>query len=133
MKNHVVIFEARGGTDKGQFGFRKDSKAIIDALKKRGWTAEIIFYDDAHRGEIYRHTLKKADAYISRVNPGNLGSEVGYFQMLRELVSNGVKGLPHPDAMITYGAKSAIERLKGTAFVPEDVYVTLPKNSSTDN
>ena len=28
MKNHVVIFEARGGTDKGQFGFRKDSKAI---------------------------------------------------------------------------------------------------------
>ena len=44
MKNHVVIFEARGGTDKGEFGFRKDSKAIIDALKQRGWTAEIIFY-----------------------------------------------------------------------------------------
>ena len=43
MKNHVVIFEARGGTDKGEFGFRKDSKAIIDALKQRGWTAEIIF------------------------------------------------------------------------------------------
>ena len=42
MKNHVVIFEARGGTDKGEFGFRKDSKAIIDALKQRGWTAEII-------------------------------------------------------------------------------------------
>ena len=36
MRNHVVIFEARGGTDKGEFGFRKDSKAIIDALKERG-------------------------------------------------------------------------------------------------
>ena len=122
MKNHVVIFEARGGTDKGEFGFRKDSKAIIDALKERGWSAEIIFYDDSHRGEIYRHTLKHADAYISRVNPGNLGSEIGYFQMLRELVSQGIKGLPHPDAMISYGAKSAIEQLKGTHLVPSDVY-----------
>lgn len=121
MKNHVVIFEARGGNDKGEFGFRKDSKAVIDALRKRGWSAEIIFYDDASRGEIYRHTLTKADAYISRVNPGNLGNEVGYFQMLRELVGQGVKGLPHPDAMISYGAKSAIEKLKGTAWVPSDV------------
>lgn len=122
MKNHVVIFEARGGTDKGEYGFRKDSKAIIDALKKRGWTAEIIFYDDPNRGEIYRHTIDNADAYISRVNPGNLTNEVGYFQMLRELVANGVKGLPHPDAMITYGAKSAVEKLRGTAFAPEDIY-----------
>lgn len=122
MKKHVVIFEARGGSDKGKYGFRKDSKPIIDSLKNRGWTAEIIFYDDENRGEIYRHTLEKADAYISRVNPGNLPSEVHYFQMLRELVSNGVEGLPHPDAMIAYGAKNAIEKLKGTYLVPEDVY-----------
>ncbi|MEZ5050146.1 MAG: hypothetical protein R2766_10910 [Saprospiraceae bacterium] len=93
MKKHVVIFEARGGSDKGQYGFRKDSKPIIDSLKKRGWTAEIIFYQDEDRGEIYRYTHDKADAYISRVNPGNLVSEVGYFQMLRELVANGIEGL----------------------------------------
>lgn len=122
MKKHVVIFEARGGTDKGKYGFRKDSKPIIDSLKKRGWSAEIIFYKDEDRGEIYRYTLDKADAYISRVNPGNLPDEVGYFQMLRELVSNGVEGLPHPDAMTAYGAKNAVEKLKGTDIVPEDVY-----------
>lgn len=122
MKKHVVIFEARGGSDKGKYGFRKDSKPIIDSLKKRGWSAEIIFYNDADRGEIYRHTINRADAYISRVNPGNLPSEIGYFQMLRELVSNGVEGLPHPDAMTAYGAKNSIERLKGTNIVPEDVY-----------
>lgn len=34
MKKHVVIFEARGGSDKGPYGFRKDSKPIIDSLKK---------------------------------------------------------------------------------------------------
>lgn len=122
MKKHVIIFEARGGSDKGKYGFRKDSKPIIDSLKKRGWTAEIIFYSDKDRGEIYRYAIEKADAYISRVNPGNLISETGYFQMLRELVSNGVEGLPHPDAMIAYGAKNSVEKLKGTPIVPNDVY-----------
>lgn len=122
MKKHVVIFEARGGSDKGKYGFRKDSKPIIDSLKKRGWSAEIIFYQDEDRGEIYRHTIEKADAYISRVNPGNLGNETGYFQMLRELVNNGVEGLPHPDAMIAYGAKNSVEKLKGSEIVPDDVY-----------
>lgn len=122
MKKHVVIFEARGGSDKGKYGFRKDSKPIIDSLKNRGWSAEIIFYKDEDRGEIYRHTLEKADAYISRVNPGNLQDETGYFQMLKELVNNGVEGLPHPDAMTAYGAKNSVEKLKGTDIVPEDVY-----------
>lgn len=64
---------------------------------------------------------EKAGAYISRVNPGNLYDETGYFQMLRELVGNGVEGLPHPDAMINYGAKNSIEGLKGTDLVPPDV------------
>jgi len=49
MKKHVVIFEARGGSDKGKYGFRNDSKPIIDSLKNRGWSAEIIFYRDEDR------------------------------------------------------------------------------------
>lgn len=121
MKKHVIIFEARGGSDKGPYGFRPDSQPIIHSLTKRGWTAEIIFYQDEDRGEIYRYVVEKAGAYISRVNPGNLQDETGYFQMLRELVSNGVEGLPHPDAMISYGAKNSIERLGGTDLVPKDV------------
>ncbi|UTW63148.1 Cj0069 family protein [bacterium SCSIO 12741] len=122
MKKHVVIFEARGGSDKGKYGYRNDSRPIIDSLKRRGWSAEIIFYRDEDRGEIYRHTIEKADAYISRVNPGNLPDEVGYFQMLRELVGHGVEGLPHPDAMTAYGAKNSVEKMKGTDIVPDDVF-----------
>lgn len=133
MKKHVIIFEARGGSDKGQYGFRRDSKPIIDSLQKRGWTAEIIFYNDKDRGEIYRYTHEKADAYISRVNPGNLPDEVGYFQMLRELVANGIEGLPHPDAMLAYGAKNSIERLKGTKLVPADVYTYYDFDTLKEN
>jgi len=42
--------------------------------------------------------------------------------MLRELVNNGIEGLPHPDAMIAYGAKNSVERLKKTQLVPNDVF-----------
>lgn len=122
MKKHVVIFEARGGSDKSKYGYRRDTYPIIQSLQSRGWTAEVIFYTDENRGEIYRYTIDKADAYVSRINPGNLKDETGYFQMLRELVHQGVKGLPHPDAMLNYGAKDSVERLKGTALVPEDVF-----------
>lgn len=122
MKKHVVILEARGGSDKGSYGCRKDSQAIADSLRKRDWSSEIIFYTDEERGEIYRYIIEKAGAYISRVNPGNLKDETGYFQMLRELVKQGVQGLPHPDAMVNYGAKNAVEKLKGSDMVPDDVF-----------
>ncbi len=62
MKKHIIIFEVRGGSDKSPYGFRRDSKPAIDSLKKRGWTAEIIFYQDKDRGEIYRYIHEKADA-----------------------------------------------------------------------
>lgn len=122
MKTHVVILEARGGSDKGPYGCRVDSHAIAESLREKNWSSEIIFYRDEDRGEIYSHITKTAGAYISRVNPGNLSDETGYFQMLRELVKNGVQGLPHPDAMVNYGAKNAVEKLKGSELVPNDVY-----------
>ncbi|MGV6813909.1 MAG: Cj0069 family protein, partial [Phycisphaerales bacterium] len=122
MGNHVVIFEARGGSDKGQYGYRKDSMPIVKALLDRDWTAEIVFYEDEQRGEIYKYAVQNATAYISRINPGNLEDETGYFQMLRELVANGVEGLPHPDAMIAYGAKNALTKLTDTQLVPSDTY-----------
>ncbi|MDH3975040.1 MAG: Cj0069 family protein [Deltaproteobacteria bacterium] len=133
MKTHVVIFEARGGTDKGAYGYRPDSKAIIDSLKKRDWTSEIIFYDDESRGEIFMYTVEKAGAYISRVNPGNLKDETAYFQLLRELVKRGIQGLPHPDVMVNYGAKNAIEKFKGTDIVPNDVYTYYDFDTFKEN
>lgn len=43
MKTHVVIFEVRGGSDKGPYGYRKDSKPIIDSLKKRVGLLKLFF------------------------------------------------------------------------------------------
>lgn len=122
MKKHVVFFEVEGGTDKGLDGYRPDTLPMIESLKKRGWTAEVIFYSDERKDEIFERVVRGADAYVSRINPGNLKDEGAYFQLLRQLCEFGVKGMPHPDAMISYGTKDALVKLRDTPLVPEDTF-----------
>lgn len=122
LKKHVVFFEVRGGTDKGPDGYRRDTMPMVNALRARGWSAEVIFYSVEKNDEIYEHVLKTADAYVSRINPGNLKEEREYFDMLRKLCANGVRGMPHPDAMLGYGAKDALVKLRETSLVPTDTY-----------
>ena len=122
MKKNVVFFEVYGGNDKNFDGFRKDTKPMKNALRKRGWDAEVIFFDVTRKDEIYNYVKENAVAYISRINPGNLKGESEYFQMLRQLCEDGVIGMPHPDCMIGYGAKDALVKLRDTSLVPSDTY-----------
>ncbi len=38
----IAVFESLGGKDKGTDGYRKDTLPIIEAIKKKGWYAEIV-------------------------------------------------------------------------------------------
>lgn len=118
----VIFFEVQGGSDKGPDGYRGDTIPMVKALQQRGQEAEVIFFELAKRDEIFNYVKNNAVAYVSRINPGNLAHEVEYFDMLRELCTAGVIGMPHPDAMIGYGAKDALVKLRHTALVPEDTY-----------
>ncbi len=118
----VIFFEVQGGNDKGPDGHRKDTMPMVDALKQRGQEAEVLFFENEKRDEIFTYVKENAVAYVSRINPGNLKHEAEYFEMLRELCANGVIGMPHPDAMIGYGAKDALVKLRHTPLVPEDTY-----------
>ncbi len=121
MKKHVVFFEAEGGTDKGPDGHRRDTMPMVEALRASGWSAEAVYYRDDERDELFDRVVAKADAYVSRINPGTIpGGESAYFDMLRKLCAAGVVGMPHPDAMIGYGAKDALVKLVGTGLVPPD-------------
>lgn len=122
MKKNVVFFEVRGGSDKGEDGYRKDTMPMVDALKSRGWGAEVIFFEVGKKDEIYEYVKNNFDGYVSRINPGNLKEENEYFAMLRNLCADGLTGMPHPDAMIGYGAKDALTKLAGTNLVPSDTY-----------
>ncbi len=124
MSKNVVIFEARGGSDKGPDGHRKDTMPIVNAINARdGWSSEVIYFEDDRREEIFNYVKDNAVAYISRINPGNLpNGEKLYFETLRNLSDAGVVGMPHPDAMLNFGAKDALFKLRTTDLVPEDTY-----------
>ncbi len=140
MKKHIIVFEAEGGSDKWLDGHRKDTMPIVNALKAKGWSAEVIYFRDEWKDRVIEYAVDKADGYISRINPGNLpNGEKIYFEALREMSDKGLIGMSHPDAMLNYGAKDALVKLATTNLVTDDTYAyytikefkdTFPKSLS---
>ncbi len=102
LKKHIIIFEVAGGTDKGPDGHRKDTMPIVNALEKQGWSAEVLFYSDATRDELFSKTLATADGFMMRVNPGVYEgfTDAKFMAMGRELHAAGCHALQHPDVML---------------------------------
>ncbi len=124
MKKSVVFFEVEGGNDKGPDGHRKDTMPMIEALQALGWSAEPVYYSDSDIDSLLSSIPERFDAYVSRINPGHIpGGEEKYFRLLRDLCDAGVVGMPHPDAMIAFGAKDALVKLRDMDMVPSDTYV----------
>jgi hypothetical protein len=121
MKQHIVFFEVAGGSDKGPDGHRKDTMPMVEALERLGWTAEVVFYSEDRVEEIYDAAVARAAGYVPRVNPGNIpGGEAAFHTLLRRLSEAGLVGMPHPDTMISFGAKDALTKLADTELVPDD-------------
>ena len=117
----IVVFEVEGGSDKGADGHRKDTMPIVNAIKAQGWNSEVIYYHPDNADEIFENVSNNFDAYISRVNPGNIpGGEKGYFDLLTKLADAGLVGMSTPADMMAYGAKDALVKLNKTALVPAD-------------
>jgi len=79
IHRRVAIFEAEGGSDKTWSGHRKDTQPIVQAFKELGWTAEVIFFRDEWKDKIVEYVVKNCDAYIPRINTGNLPNGEGVF------------------------------------------------------
>ncbi|MDF1701573.1 MAG: Cj0069 family protein [Planctomycetota bacterium] len=123
LHQRILFMEAEGGTDKWLDGHRRDTQPIVFALKTFGWDAEVLYYRDEWKDQIIEHATGRFDAYVSRVNPGNLkNGEAQYFETLRELTNRGLLGMSHPDAMQSFGAKDALVKLVESDFVPDDTY-----------
>ncbi len=123
MKKNIVIFEAEGGSDKWLDGHRKDTMPILNAIKSRGWDGEVVYFRDEWKDPIIEYAKDRFDAYISRINPGNLpNGEQVYFETLRKLSAYGLLGMSTPDAMTNFGAKDALVKLASTELVTDDTY-----------
>lgn len=123
MVYRVAVIEVEGGSDKWLDGRRKDSVPIVEALRAQGVEAEILCFRPEWVNDLHAHMYGQFDAYISRVNPGNVpGGEAEYFGFLRGLSDEGMVGLPHPDQMLTFGAKDVLAKLADTDLVPDDTF-----------
>lgn len=121
MTYRVAVFEVEGGSDKWLNGRRKDTLPIVTALRDRGIDADILCFRPEWVNDLHMHMFGRYDAYISRVNPGNVpGGEAAYFSFLRGLSDAGIFGMPHPDEMLQLGAKDVLSKLAGTDLVPAD-------------
>jgi hypothetical protein len=126
----IVVFESIGGSDKGTDGHRKDTLPIVEAIKKAGWHAEVIKFENDKAEQIYHDVVARFCGYIGRVNPGSLpDNEKTLFEVMRKLSDAGLVGMTHPDSMVNFGAKSALVKLNKTGLVPEDtwVYYEIPE------
>lgn len=117
----IVVFEVEGGADKFIDGHRRDTMPIVEALRARGWNAEVLYYRPEWAEDLHDHVTANFDGYISRVNPGNIpGGEKGYFDLLSRLAEAGLVGMSTPAEMMAYGAKDALVKLRDTDLVPTD-------------
>ena len=121
MHKAIVVFEVEGGSDKYLDGHRKDTMPIVNSILETGWHAEVVYFRPEWREDIFTYVSENFDAYISRVNPGNIpGGEKVYFGLLTQLSEAGLVGMSTPEEMMAYGAKDALVKLKDTDLVPSD-------------
>ena len=120
----ICVFESVGGSDKGPDGYRKDTIPIVESIKKEGWHAEVVKFENEKADQIYEQVKNNFCGYIGRINPGSLpDNEKTFFDVARKLSKDGLVGMTHPDSMINFGAKSALVKLNKTGLVPEDTFV----------
>lgn len=94
---------------------------IVHAIRDAGWHAEVVFFRPEWTDELFHYVADNFDAYISRVNPGNVpGGEQPYFDLLTRLSGVGLVGMSTPAEMMAYGAKDALVKLNDTELVPAD-------------
>lgn len=121
MHQAIVVFEVEGGSDKFIDGHRRDTMPIVEAIRDAGWRAEVVYYRPEWAEDLFLHVSRNFDAYISRVNLGNIpGGEHGYFRLLDRLSRAGLLGMPTPAEMVSYGTKDVLAKLAGTGLVPGD-------------
>jgi galactitol-specific phosphotransferase system IIB component len=132
----IPILEARGGTDKDEFGHRRDSIPIANALAKAGSHSAIFQFLEENDGTdidavksndaLYRFLQQVANGVVVRVNPGTLSAQtqMKIDQILRDLSCNeNFVVMSHPDVVTSLGAKDALVRIRHLKSGLEDTEV----------
>jgi len=103
-------------TDKDKTGVRYDSIPIANGVIKTGNACDLLQYEvDKH--EEFAKSLDKYDAFIVRVNPGQInnakeGGQQVFDDMMGKLASQGKPVWSSPDVQCKMGAKDALVQIR---------------------
>jgi len=127
LEGFIPILEARGGTDKGADGLRKDTMPIALAIAEtdKCRTAVYQFLEESELADdpeqaantndaILKHCQSQATAVVVRVNPGTVTpyTQTKIDNILRQLHDNGIQVMIHPDVQLGMGAKDALYKIR---------------------
>eukprot|EP00746_Dinoflagellata_sp_MGD_P018148 gnl/MRDRNA2_/MRDRNA2_142083_c0_seq1.p1 gnl/MRDRNA2_/MRDRNA2_142083_c0~~gnl/MRDRNA2_/MRDRNA2_142083_c0_seq1.p1 ORF type:complete len:487 (-),score=113.87 gnl/MRDRNA2_/MRDRNA2_142083_c0_seq1:10-1470(-) len=116
----LIGFTCPGGwefnTDKCKDGVRYDSIPIANAVIKTGNACHLLNYDWKKHRE-FREQVKDYDAFIVRVNPGQIdnaqrGAQLMFDNLMNDLARSGKPVWSSPDVQSSMGAKDALVKIK---------------------
>merc|ERR1711972_766049 len=138
-----VESQDNGGKDKvigAAAGLRFDTPGILNGLIKQGINAQLLPYQPAEH-DAFMECVKKFDACIIRINPGQITAQGGDQQKfdkdVTDIIAGGVPIWPSPETMEKMGAKDALCMVKEMEFglpdtlgyySPEDMKAGFPKS-----
>merc|ERR1711972_804329 len=138
-----VESQENGGKDKvigAAAGLRFDTPGILNGLIKQGINAQLLPYQPAEH-DAFMECVKKFDACIIRINPGQITAQGGDQQKfdkdVTDIIAGGVPIWPSPETMEKMGAKDALCMVKDMEFglpdtlgyySPEDMQAGFPKS-----
>jgi len=107
-----------GGTDKDRTGHRYDSTPMANGVKLAGAACDLLTYTPSDP-EGFEKQLAAYDAYIVRINPGQLsqgqaveGAQETFDAMMMRMVSAGKPVWSSPAVQTQLGAKDALVMIK---------------------
>lgn len=124
----VPVLEGRGGSDKDEYGHRRDSVPIASAMTNCSVRSAIFQFLEENDGKnvwavesndaLGRFLEKTAHGVIVRINPGTLSvsTQLKVDNLLRRLAKNGISVMSHPDICCKLGAKDVSEERGNIRF-----------------
>jgi hypothetical protein len=114
----------------------QETLPLCDALRLRGWDAEVVFYTHARREAIFKHVVATADAYVHRIAAGSIrchlpnhnvsSMRVNYFVVLvtsySRYLASGREPEPPPLRVVL---RSRFRRLANRPRVSNDALLSL--------
>ncbi|KAA8498646.1 hypothetical protein FVE85_6231 [Porphyridium purpureum] len=122
LRRKIVIIESLGGSDKTLDGWRRDTWPLVHEIRRLGWDAQVVKFYDGREAELFASISSTADAYISRVDPGewiNFSLD-RYLAFLQKLLDANIAGFPTPREMHEFGSKRTLLQLDKLPFSAGD-------------